>query len=57
MLGPYNFDFESFKKELLKLIEDETRQMVRDMVVEIVGKMPFNKEDFETRSIVGEPFK
>ena len=57
MAGPSNFDFESFKQELLKEIRDETWQMIRDMVAEMVGKMPFNEENFETITIIGEPFK
>ena len=42
MAGPSNFDFETFKKE----IKDDMRQMVRDIFVEIVGKMRVNEEDF-----------
>ena len=34
MAGPSNFDFESFKKKLLEEIRDETRQIVRDMIIE-----------------------
>ena len=34
MAGPSNFDFESFKKELLEEIRDEARQIVRDMMAE-----------------------
>ena len=53
MAGPYNFDFETFKKE----IKDDMRQMVRDMFTEMVGKMPINEEDSQTRTILGEPPK
>ena len=57
MVGPSNFDFESFKQKLLKEIGDETRQIIRDMVAEMVGKMPFNKEDSKTRTVLGKPQK
>ena len=45
MAGPSDFDFESFKKELFKEIRDETRQIVRDMMVKMIGKMRFDEED------------
>ena len=35
MTGLSNFDFESFKKELLEEIRNEARQMVRDMMAEL----------------------
>ena len=35
MAGPSNFDFESFKKELLEEIRNEARQMIRDMMTEL----------------------
>ena len=35
MAGPSDFDFESFKKELLEEIRDEARQIVRDMMAEL----------------------
>ena len=57
MAGPSNFDFESFKKEFLKEIGDETRQIVRDVMAKMIGKMPFDEEDTETRTIFGEPLK
>ena len=31
--------------------------MVRDMIADIVGKMPFSEEDSKTRTVLGEPFK
>ena len=34
MVGPSNFDFESFKKELLEEIRNEARQIVRDIMTE-----------------------
>ena len=55
MAGP--FDFESFKKELLKEIRDDMRQMIKDMFAEVVGKMPTNEEDTETMTFLGEPLK
>ena len=57
MARPSDFDFESFKKELLKAIRDETRKIVKDMIVKMIGKMSFNEEDTETRSVLGEPLK
>ena len=59
MVGPsdFDFDFESFKKELLKEIEDETRQIVRDMMAKRLGKIPLDEEDTETRTILGKPLK
>ena len=57
IIGPTNFDFESFKKEILKEIEDKTWKMIRDMITEMVEKMPLGEEEFKTRTIVGEPFK
>ena len=53
MVGPSNFNFETFKKE----IKDDMRQMVRDMFAKITGKMHFDEEDTETRTILGEPPK
>ena len=53
MAGPSNFDFKTFKKE----IKDDIRQMVRDMFTEMVGKMPINEEDYQTKTIIGEPPK
>ena len=53
MAGPSNFDFDTFKKE----IKDYMQQMVRDMFVEMVGKMPINEEDSQTRTVLGEPPK
>ena len=35
MAGPFDFYFESFKKELLEEIRDEARQIVRDMMAEL----------------------
>ena len=35
MAGHSNFDFESFKKELLKEIRNKTRQIVKDMMAEL----------------------
>ena len=57
MAGPSNFDFESFKKEILKEIGDETWQIVRDMMAKMSGKMPFDEEDTEIKTILGEPLK
>ena len=57
MAGSSDFDFESFKKELLKEIRDETRQIVRDMMAKMVGKMPFDEEETKTRTVLGEPLK
>ena len=57
MVGTYDFDFESFKKKLLKEIGDKTRQIVRDMMAKMIKKMPFNEEDTETRTILGKPLK
>ena len=34
MAGPFNFNFESFQKDLLEEIRNEARQMVRDMMAE-----------------------
>ena len=48
MAGPSNFNVESFKQKLLKEFGDETGQMIRDMVAEMVRKMPFNEEDFKS---------
>ena len=31
--------------------------MIRDMVAEMVGKMPFGEQDSETRIIPGKPMK
>ena len=31
--------------------------MIRDMVVEMVGKIPFGEQDSETRTVLGEPPK
>ena len=53
MVGPSNFNFKTFKNE----IKDDMRQMVRDMFAEMVGKMPVNEEDSQTRTILGEPPK
>ena len=57
MSGPSNFDIELFKHELLKEIKDDTQQMIKDMVAKIVGKMLFNEEDSETRTVLGEPLE
>ena len=57
MIGPSNFDIESFKKKLSKEIEDDMWQMVRDMFAEMVGKMPLGEEDSKTRTILGKPIK
>ena len=57
MAGPSNFDIESFKKELLKEIGDDMRQMIKDMFAEVVEKTPTNEEDTKTRTILGEPLK
>ena len=35
MVGPSDFDFESFKKELLEEIRNEAQQMIRDMMAEL----------------------
>ena len=35
MARPFDFDFESFKKKLLKEIRNEARQIVRDMMAEL----------------------
>ena len=35
MAGPSDFDFESFKKELLEEIRNEAQQMIRDMMAEL----------------------
>ena len=57
MASPSNFDVESFKKQLLKEIGDETRQIVRDIMAKMIRKMPFDEEDTETRTVLGEPLK
>ena len=57
MVGPSDFDFESFKKELLEEIKDEARQIVRDMMAKRIKKMPLDEEDTETRTVLGEPLK
>ena len=57
MTGPFNFDFESFKQELLKEMRDKTWQMIRDMVAEMVGKMTLGGKNSETRTVVDEPSK
>ena len=64
MAGPSNFDFESFRRELLKemrddmqQMRDDMRQLIRDMVAEMVGKMPFGGQNLETKTVVGEPSK
>ena len=31
--------------------------MIRDMFAEMVGKMPVNEEDSQTRTVLGEPPK
>ena len=51
------FDVESFKKELLKEIRNEARQIVRDMMDKRIGKMPLDEEDNKTRTVLGEPPK
>ena len=53
MAGPSDFDFKTFKKE----IKDDMRQMVRNIFIEMKGKMPVNEKDFKTRTILGEPPK
>ena len=53
MVGPSNFDFKTFKKE----IKDDMRQMVRDMFADMVGKMPVNEEDSQTKTVLGKPPK
>ena len=35
MVGPSDFDSESFKKELLEEIRNEARQMIRDMMAKL----------------------
>ena len=57
MAGPSNFDVESFKQEIFKEFSDEMRQMIKDMVAKMVGKMPFGKENSEIRTILGKPLK
>ena len=57
MAGPSNFDVESFKQELLKEIEDDMWQMIKDIFVEMVGKTPTNEEDTKTKTVLGEPLK
>ena len=57
MVEPSDFDFKSFKKELLKEIEDETWQIVKDMIAKRIGKMPLDEEETETIIVLAEPLK
>ena len=57
MSGLFDFNYDSFKQEILKELRDEIRQMCIDMIAKIAGKRPIEEEDFEIRIIIGEPLK
>ena len=57
MARPSDFDVETFKKELLKEIGDDMRQIIRDIVAEMVRKIPFGEQDSETRIVPSKHVK
>ena len=45
MSGPSNFDLESLRQEIMKEFRDNVRQICREMIIDMFGERPRERED------------